>query len=109
MLAVWSREMSAFAWKCYLGDLYGTDDARVRRPARAGDLTGLAPAYIHVGGLDGFLHENIDYAGRLVPPVFPQSRTRSRFRHGRARRPGHEDRECSLSRPRSPRCAHPRA
>src|SRR5690606_11143888 len=26
LLVVWSREMNAFAWRCYLGDRYGTDD-----------------------------------------------------------------------------------
>lgn len=67
MLAGWSREMNAFAWQCYLGDLYGTAEVtQDAAPARADDLTGLAPAYIHVGALDGFLHENLDYAARLI-------------------------------------------
>jgi acetyl esterase/lipase len=72
MLALWSREMNAFAWRCYLGDLYGTDAVPAyAAPARVDDLRGLAPAYIHVGTLDGFLHENIDYAGRLVSAGVP--------------------------------------
>jgi len=67
LLAVWSREMNAFAWRCYLGDLYGADDVPVyAAPARAQDLARLAPAYVHVGGLDGFLHEDVDYAARLL-------------------------------------------
>jgi acetyl esterase/lipase len=67
LLAVWSREMNAFAWQCYLGDLYGTDDVPAyAAPARAQDLARLAPAYVHVGGLDGFLHEDVDYAARLL-------------------------------------------
>jgi acetyl esterase/lipase len=67
LLAVWSREMNAFAWQCYLGDLYGTDDVPAyAAPARAQDLAQLAPAYVHVGGLDGFLHEDVDYAARLL-------------------------------------------
>ena len=72
LLAVWSREMNAFAWRCYLGDLYGTDVVPAfAAPARAGDLTGLAPAYVHVGSLDGFLHENVDYAARLLSAGVP--------------------------------------
>jgi acetyl esterase/lipase len=67
LLAVWSREMNAFAWQCYLGDLHGADEVPAyAAPARAQDLAGLAPAYLHVGGLDGFLHEDIDYAARLL-------------------------------------------
>jgi acetyl esterase/lipase len=67
LLAIWPREMNAFAWECYLGDLYGTDDVPAyAAPARARDLAGLAPAYVHVGGLDGFLHEAVDYAARLL-------------------------------------------
>jgi acetyl esterase/lipase len=71
-LAVWSREMNAFAWRCYLGDLYGGDGVPAyAAAARAGDLAGLAPAYLHVGSLDGFLHENLDYAGRLLAAGVP--------------------------------------
>jgi acetyl esterase/lipase len=67
LLAVWPREMNAFAWRQYLGPLYGSDDVPAdAAPARADDLSGLAPAYIHVGGLDGFLHEDVDYAARLL-------------------------------------------
>jgi acetyl esterase/lipase len=72
MLAVWSREMNAFAWQCYLGGLYGTDAVpSFAAPARAAALTGLAPAYVHVGSLDGFLHENVEYAARLLSAGVP--------------------------------------
>lgn len=71
-LALWSREMNAFAWRCYLGDLFdGESVPGYASPSRAGDLTGLAPAYIHVGSLDGFLHENIDFAARLISAGVP--------------------------------------
>jgi acetyl esterase/lipase len=67
LLAIWSREMNAFAWQCYLGPLHGGDDVPAyAAPARAEDLSGVAPAYIHVGGLDGFVHEDVDYAARLL-------------------------------------------
>ncbi|HEX5583009.1 alpha/beta hydrolase [Gaiella sp.] len=72
MLAGWPRELNTFAWRCYLGELYGTDDVPAyAAPARADDLVGLAPAYIHVGGLDGFVHENLDYASRLIDAGVP--------------------------------------
>jgi acetyl esterase/lipase len=72
LLAVWPRELNAFAWQCYLGELYGTDAVpALAAPARADDLTALAPAYVHVGALDGFLHENVDYAVRLISAGVP--------------------------------------
>jgi acetyl esterase/lipase len=71
-LEIWSREMNVFAWQCYLGDLADTDGVPAyAAPARADDLTGVAPAYLHVGGLDGFVHENLDYAARLITAGVP--------------------------------------
>jgi acetyl esterase/lipase len=65
-LAVWSRETNAFGWRCYLGDLYGTDDVPyTAAPARCQDLSGLPPAFVSVGTVDGFRDEDIDYAVRL--------------------------------------------
>lgn len=71
-LAVWPREMTAFAWQCYLGDLYGTGRVPAfAAPARAADLSGLPSTYIHVGSLDGFLHEDLQYASRLTAAGVP--------------------------------------
>jgi acetyl esterase/lipase len=71
-LALWPRELNEFAWRCYLGELYGADAVPAfAAPARATDLSGLPPAYIHVGSLDGFLHENVDYAARLAAAGVP--------------------------------------
>ena len=65
-LAVWSRETNTFGWRCYLGDLYGTDDVPyTAAPARCRDLSGLPPAFVSVGTVDGFRDEDIDYAVRL--------------------------------------------
>jgi acetyl esterase/lipase len=65
-LPVWSRESNAFGWRSYLGDLYGRDDVpHYAAPARADDLSGLPPALVSVGALDGFRDENADYALRL--------------------------------------------
>jgi acetyl esterase/lipase len=65
-LPVWSRASNTFGWKSYLGDLYGREDVpATAAPARATDLTGLPPAFVSVGAVDGFLHEDVDYALRL--------------------------------------------
>lgn len=65
-LPVWSRESNTFGWRSYLGDLYGTDDVPyTAAAARATDLSGLPPAYVSVGSVDGFRDEDIDYALRL--------------------------------------------
>jgi acetyl esterase/lipase len=65
-LPVWSRESNEFGWRAYLGDLYGRDDVPyTAAPARATDLTGLPPAFVSVGSIDGFLDEDVEYALRL--------------------------------------------
>lgn len=65
-LPVWSRESNEFGWRSYLGDLYGTDDVPyTAAPGRATDLSGLPPAFVSVGSVDGFLEEDVDYALRL--------------------------------------------
>ena len=65
-LVGWSKQSNAFGWQSYLGDLYGTDDVPyLAAPARATDLSNLPPAYICVGGADGFRDEDINYALQL--------------------------------------------
>lgn len=65
-LPVWSRNSNSFGWKAYLGALYGRDDVPpTAAPARATDLTGLPPAFVSVGAVDGFRDEDVDYAIRL--------------------------------------------
>ena len=65
-LYVWNRDSNNFGWRSYLGDLYGTSDVPAyAAPARATDLSGLPPAYVCVGGVDGFRDEDILYATRL--------------------------------------------
>jgi acetyl esterase/lipase len=65
-LLVWSRRSNEFGWRSYLGPLYGADDVPyTAAPARAGDLSGLPPAFVSVGSIDGFLDEDVDYALRL--------------------------------------------
>ena len=65
-LPVWSRESNEFGWRSYLGGLYGSSEIPyTAAPARADDLTGLPPAFISVGSVDGFLDEDVDFALRL--------------------------------------------
>jgi acetyl esterase/lipase len=65
-LHIFSRESNTFGWRSYLGRLYDTSDVPgYAAPARATDLSGLPPAYICVGAVDGFRDEDIDYAMRL--------------------------------------------
>ena len=65
-LPVWSRASNEFGWRSYLGELYGRDDVPpTAAPARATDLSGLPPAFVSVGTVDGFRDEDVDYATRL--------------------------------------------
>jgi acetyl esterase/lipase len=65
-LPVWTREASAFGWRSYLGALSGTDAVpATAAPARSTDLSGLPPAFVSVGSVDGFRDEAVDYATRL--------------------------------------------
>ena len=63
---VWPPAANTYAWNAYLGERKGTADVPPHAAAaRALDLTGLPPALIAVGGADGFVDENVDYAQRL--------------------------------------------
>ncbi|MEI7999966.1 MAG: alpha/beta hydrolase [Actinomycetes bacterium] len=71
-LAVWSRESNEYGWKSYLGARYGHDDVPAHAaPARATDLSGLPPAFVGVGGADGFRDEDVAYALRLMQAGVP--------------------------------------
>lgn len=65
-LGVWDRSANLEAWDHLLGEDVGTDRVSpYAAPARATDLTGLAPTYIEVGDLDLFLDEDLCLARRL--------------------------------------------
>jgi acetyl esterase/lipase len=65
-LPVWTRRSNEFGWRSYLGELYGRGDVpATAAPARAADLSGLPPAFVSVGTVDGFRDEDIVYAMRL--------------------------------------------
>ena len=48
-----------------MGDLRGDEGPIYAAPARANDLSGVPPAFINVGALDGFCDEDMEYATRL--------------------------------------------
>jgi len=71
-LHVWSRESNEFGWRSYLGDLYGSAHVpSTAAPAREVDLSGLPPAFVSVGSIDGFRDEDVDYAMRLMDAGVP--------------------------------------
>lgn len=64
---LWNQHANVFGWWSYLG---GADpDTAV--PARRGELSGLAPAWVGVGTLDLFYDEDLAYADRLIAADVP--------------------------------------
>ena len=68
---VWGPAVNQFGWRSYLGTASADDVPGYAVPARAADLTGLPPAFIAVGNLDGLMDEDIDYARRLIMAGVP--------------------------------------
>jgi triacylglycerol lipase len=69
---IWSPANNTFGWRSYLGELYGSPEVPpYAAPPRATDLSGLPPAFVCVGTLDGFCDEDIDYAARLIDAGVP--------------------------------------
>jgi acetyl esterase/lipase len=69
---VWNSRANQYAWTSLLGVAAGSRHVPENAvPARAKDLSGLAPAFIGVGGIDLFAPENIEYAQRLMMAANP--------------------------------------
>lgn len=62
---LWHLAANRLCWSAYLGPLADGAVPPTAAPARAEDLTALAPAFLSIGDVDGFLDENVDYAARL--------------------------------------------
>jgi triacylglycerol lipase len=62
---LWQLAANRMCWRAYLGSLSGGDVPATAAPARALDLSGVAPAFVGIGDVDAFLDENLDYAARL--------------------------------------------
>lgn len=69
---IWTPARNHFGWKALLGAEPGSEGVdETAAPARAADLSGLPPAFIHIGALDLFLEENLEYARRLTRAGVP--------------------------------------
>jgi acetyl esterase/lipase len=60
----WTRDHNRFGWNAMLGDEEIVSP--YYSPAIADDLAGLPSTYIHIGAIDLFLEESLDYARRLT-------------------------------------------
>lgn len=64
---VWTPAMNSFGWSALLGRQAGSaSPPHGSVPARVQNLAGLPPTFIGVGGMDLFVAEDIEYAGRLL-------------------------------------------
>ena len=62
---LWHLAANRLCWAAYLGSLAEGDVPPTAAPARAKDLSALAPTFLAIGDVDAFLDENLDYAARL--------------------------------------------
>jgi acetyl esterase/lipase len=62
----WTRDHNRFGWASLLGDAATGPVSPYASPAMAEDLVGLPPTFIHIGAIDLFLEESLDYARRLT-------------------------------------------
>lgn len=62
---VWTQGMNDEAWNHVLGLDHGRDVTELQAPARATDLSGIAPAFIDVGECDVFRDEAVAYAAQI--------------------------------------------
>ncbi|WP_254514577.1 alpha/beta hydrolase [Novosphingobium sp. G106] len=62
----WTRDHNRFGWSSMLGGTTGEETSPYCSPAMAEDLSGLPPTFIHIGAIDLFLEESLDYARRLT-------------------------------------------
>ncbi len=69
---VWDHPTNAAAWGALLGESVGTPGVSpLAAPARAADLSKVAPALVVVGALDLLVDEAVVYASRLVRAGVP--------------------------------------
>ncbi|GAB3398859.1 alpha/beta hydrolase [Schumannella luteola] len=63
---IWNARDNRFGWSALLGERRGGPDVSVyAAPARAGDLSDLAPAFIDCGSSEVFRDEDVAYASRI--------------------------------------------
>lgn len=66
---LWNADANRLAWAAYLDGCASVPATAA--PARAQNLRHLAPAFIAVGQVDGFVDENLTYAARLMRAGVP--------------------------------------
>jgi len=69
--AIWPPEANQFAWRSYLGVLYRGEVPAYAATSRRTHFDGLPPTLVVVGGADGFVDEDLDYAARLTRAGVP--------------------------------------
>lgn len=62
---IWDSNMNKWAWKLYLGELYGKDVPPYAAPARTTDYNNLPPTVTFVGDVEPFRDETIKYVQHL--------------------------------------------
>lgn len=67
----WTHDHNRFGWDALLGDMDRSAVPGHTSPALAEDLSGLPPTYIHIGAIDLFLEESLEYARRLTRAGVP--------------------------------------
>lgn len=67
---MWNRAAAEISWRHYLGE-GGGEVSPYAAPARAGDLSGLPPAYVSVAQYDPLRDEALGYAQRLAHADVP--------------------------------------
>lgn len=68
---LWHIEAQRLSWEAYLSGLPDGEVPATAAPARAEDLSGVAPAFIGVGDVDAYLDEDVAYATRLAAAGVP--------------------------------------
>ncbi|QAA35290.1 alpha/beta hydrolase [Clostridium manihotivorum] len=68
---VWNSQSNRWAWKLYLGQLYGKDVPAYAAAARATDYKDLPPAITFVGDLEPFRDETLEYINNLSKAKVP--------------------------------------
>ena len=66
---IWTRASNTYCWSANLGA--SPPDAAATIAGLATEITGLPPAFIAVGDLDLFVHDNLAYASRLLAAECP--------------------------------------
>ena len=62
----WTRDHNRFGWLSMLGEASGQKVSPYCSPAVAEDLSGLPHTFIHIGAIDLFVEESLEYARRLT-------------------------------------------